>query len=150
MSDNLTIAVMDDWQLLNEYATRNSEEAFRALADRYAGMVYHAALRQMGNPHTAEEITQAVFIALAQKAGKIPRQTILYGWLFRATRFAALNRLRDDDRRRRREQQALDMRNQIESTEADPVWEQIKPLLNDALDLLSKSDREVVMVRYFG
>jgi len=28
---------MDDWQLLNEYATRNSEDAFRTLVDRYAG-----------------------------------------------------------------------------------------------------------------
>src|SRR5580700_3386963 len=119
MSDNLTIAVMDDWQLLNEYATRNSEEAFRALADRYAGMVYHAALRQTGNSHTAEEITQAVFIALAQKAGKIPKRTVLYGWLFRATRFAVLNCLRDEDCRRRREQAAIDMQNQVQSTEAD-------------------------------
>ena len=73
---------MDNWQLLQDFATRKSEAAFRALADRYAGMVYHTALRQMRNPHEAEEITQAVFMALAQKAGKIPKQTILYGSLF--------------------------------------------------------------------
>jgi hypothetical protein len=30
---------MDDWQLLNDYASRNSEEAFRALMDRYANLV---------------------------------------------------------------------------------------------------------------
>jgi DNA-directed RNA polymerase specialized sigma24 family protein len=47
--------------------------------------VYHAALRQLGNPHNAEEATQAVFIGLAQKAGKIPRNAVLSGWLFRAT-----------------------------------------------------------------
>jgi uncharacterized protein (TIGR03435 family) len=141
---------MDDWQLLNDYATRNSEEAFRALADRYAGMVYHAALRPTANPHTAEEITQAVFIALAQKAGKIPKQTILHGWLFRATRFAVLNRLRDDECRRRHEQEALAMQNQIQTTEPDPVWEQIAGLLDAALELLPKSDREIVMIRYFG
>jgi uncharacterized protein (TIGR03435 family) len=141
---------MDDWQLLNDYAARNSEEAFRALADRYAGMVYHAALRQVGNPHTAEEITQAVFIALAQKAGKIPKQAVLYGWLFRATRFAVLNRLRDDACRRRHEQQALDMQRQIQPTEPDLLWEQIAALLDDALDLLPASDREIVMIRYFG
>ena len=82
---------MDDWQLLRDYATRSSEEAFRAIVDRYAGLVYHAALRQAGNPHTAEEVTQAVFIALAQKAGRIPRGAILSGWLFRATRFAFNN-----------------------------------------------------------
>jgi len=41
---------MDDWKLLNDYATKNSQEAFRALVERYAGMLYHAALRQTGNP----------------------------------------------------------------------------------------------------
>ena len=147
---NQTIAAMDDWQLLNDYATRNSEDAFRALADRYAGMVYHTALRQIGNTHTAEEITQAVFIALAQKAAKIPKQTILYGWLFRATRFAVLNRLRDDDCRRRHEQEALAVQNQTQPAGPDPVWDQIAALLDDALALLPTSDREIVMIRYFG
>jgi RNA polymerase sigma factor (sigma-70 family) len=141
---------MDDWQLLNDYATGNSEEAFRALAERYAGMVYHAALRQSGNPDTAQEITQAVFIALARKAGKIPKQTILYGWLFRATRFAVLKRLRDDDCRRRREEQALDMQNQTQSDDSDAAREKTAALLDDALELLSSSDREAVMMRYFG
>jgi uncharacterized protein (TIGR03435 family) len=141
---------MEDWELLNDYATRNSEEAFRALADRYAGMVYHAALRQTGNSHTAEEITQAVFIALAQKAGKITKQTVLYGWLFRATRYAVLNRLRKDDCRRRHEQEAVDMENPMQATAPDPVWEQIAPDLNDALELLPTADREAVMIRYFG
>jgi len=73
---------MDDWQLLKLYASENSEEAFRTLVDRYAGMVYHAALRHTANPHAAEEVAQVVFIALAQKAGSIPRQATLYGWLF--------------------------------------------------------------------
>src|SRR3954451_3235086 len=59
---------MDEWQLLEEYARNDSEEAFRTIVDRYAGFVYHTAFRQAGNPHIAEEVTQAVFIALAQKA----------------------------------------------------------------------------------
>jgi RNA polymerase sigma factor (sigma-70 family) len=141
---------MDDWQLLNEYATRNSEEAFRTLVERYAGMVYHLALRQVSNPHAAQEIAQAVFIALAQKAARIPRQTVLHGWLFRATRFAVLNLLRDEACRRRYEQEAMTMNTTLESNDVDSVWEQISPHLNDSLDRLSKTDREVVMVRFFG
>lgn len=139
---------MDDWQLLSEYADRNSEEAFRALVDRYAGMVYHAARRQVGNPDLAEEVAQAVFIALARKARNIPRQATLYGWLFRATRFAVLNLLRDEACRRRYEKEAMD--STIASNDADSIWQQIEPHLNDALDRLSRTDRELVMVRFFG
>ena len=141
---------MDDWQLLNEYATRNSEEAFRTLVERYASMVYHTALRQAHDPDAAEEVTQAVFIALARKADRLPRQTLLYGWLFRATRFAALNWMRDEACRRRHEQQALNMESSLRIDEAESVWEQILPHLNDALERLSNADREVIMSRFFG
>jgi uncharacterized protein (TIGR03435 family) len=140
---------MDDWQLLRDYATRNSEEAFRALVDRYAGLVYHAALRQAGNPHTAEEVTQAVFIALAQKAGRIPRGAILSGWLFRATRFAFNNLAREQIRRQRREQEAVMMETILRPDDTASVWEQIVPHLNDALDRLPRKDREAVLVRFF-
>jgi RNA polymerase sigma factor (sigma-70 family) len=144
------LAVMDDWQLLNEYATRNSEEAFRTLVERHAGMVYHTALRQARDPDAAEEVTQAVFIALAQKAGRIPRQTLLYGWLFRATRFAVMNWIRDETCRRRYEQEAMNMEISLQFNEAESVWEQISPHLNDALERLSHTDRDVVMSRFFG
>jgi RNA polymerase sigma factor (sigma-70 family) len=141
---------MNDWQLLENYAAKNSEEAFRALVERYAGMVYHAALRQTGNADAAEEAAQVVFIALAQKAGAIPRQATLYGWLFRATRFAVLNLARKNANRRRREQEAFVMQPSIEPNEADSIWERITPHLNDALDKLPAADRELVMIRFFG
>jgi RNA polymerase sigma factor (sigma-70 family) len=143
-------ATMDDWQLLRNYAAQHSEEAFRSLVERYSGMVYHAALRQTGNPDSAEEAAQAVFIALAQKADRIPRQATLYGWLFRATRFAVLNQARQSANRQRREQEALAMQPTIEPNETDSIWERLTPHLNDALDSLSAADRELLMIRYFG
>ena len=98
---------MDDMALLREYATSNSEAAFETLVSRRVGFVYSAALRQVRDAHLAEEVTQAVFIILAQKAGRISDQTILAGWLFRTTRFAALAQMRADAKRRRREQEDL-------------------------------------------
>ena len=65
---------MDDLKLLKEYATRNSQEAFATLVQRHIGMVYSAALRQLRDPHLAEEISQAVFIILAKKAGRTARE----------------------------------------------------------------------------
>src|SRR3954465_9555722 len=139
----------DDWQLLSEYATRNSQEAFRTLVERYSGLVYHAALRQAGNPLLAEEVTQAVFIALAQKAERIGPGTLLPGWLFRATRFALKNLIRGEMRRQRREQEAVTMETILRTEQTESVWEQLAPSLNDALDKLSQVDREAVLIRFF-
>ena len=60
-----------DMDLLRQYADRNSDAAFAALVSRHVNLVYSAALRKTGNPHAAEEITQTVFIILAQKARRI-------------------------------------------------------------------------------
>jgi RNA polymerase sigma factor (sigma-70 family) len=140
---------MDDRQLLTEYATRNSEDAFRTLVERHAGFVYHTALRQVGNHHQAEEITQAVFIALARKAGRINANTVLSGWLFRATRYAIANHLRSNARRQRYEQEAMLMQSFFQPGEAAAVSDQMTPHLNDALNKLSDKDREAVLIRFF-
>jgi Sigma-70 region 2 len=61
----------DDSALLREYAGNNSNDAFAALLALHLNLVYSVALRHVGNPHHAEEITQAVFIILAKKAGSL-------------------------------------------------------------------------------
>src|SRR3954451_13013783 len=97
----------DDFELLRAYSERGSEGAFAELVERYKGLVYASALRQTENAALAEEITQAVFVVLAQKAGTLKPGTILSGWLFRATRFAAGDVLKAERRRVHREQQTL-------------------------------------------
>src|SRR5437899_1769749 len=92
------IAVMEDAVLLKEYVAQNSEDAFRELVNRHLDLVYATALRQVRCTHLAEDVCQAVFIALAQKAHLFSRDVILEGWLFRATRFAATNALRTERR----------------------------------------------------
>jgi RNA polymerase sigma factor (sigma-70 family) len=139
----------DDSQLLRQYASLHSEEAFRALADRYAGLVYHAALRQTGNPDLADEVTQAVFIALARKAGRIPVQTVLSGWLFQATRFAVLKLVRAEARRQLHQKETAAMQTAPEGNDADAAWDRISLHLDDALNALSKKDRDAVLIRFF-
>src|ERR1022692_1122087 len=97
---------VDDHDLLARYARENSEAAFAALVERHVNLVYSVAWRGVGNAHAAEEITQAVFIILAQKAGSIAGKTVLSGWLHQTARLTAANFLRGEIRRHKREQEA--------------------------------------------
>src|SRR6185295_404956 len=96
----------EDIQLVREFAERQSEAAFGELVRRHVNLVYSVALRQTANSHHAEEITQAVFIILARKAGSLGRKTILSGWLYQTARLTAANFLRTERRRAVREQEA--------------------------------------------
>src|SRR5882724_698386 len=96
----------DDSALLRQYLEDHSDAAFAALVTRHINLVYSVALRRLGNPHQAEEITQAVFILLAKKAAQLRHDKALSSWLFQATRLTASNFVRSEIRRHRREQKA--------------------------------------------
>ena len=76
----------DDIELLRDYATGRSETAFTSLVERHIHFVYSSALRQVYNAHLAEEVTQAVFIILARKAGRLSNHAVLSSWLLKITR----------------------------------------------------------------
>jgi RNA polymerase sigma factor (sigma-70 family) len=138
----------DDMELVREYATRQSEEAFQTLVVRYINLVYATALRQVRDPHLAEEITQAVFIILARKADSLDARTILPSWLHRTAVFAAADTLKMQRRRAQREQEAL-MQSEIETAVPDPAWELISPLLDETLMQLGEKDRRAVLLHFF-
>ena len=137
---------MHDHDLLAEYAAGGAEAAFTVLAERYVNLVYSAALRQVHDPHLAEEVTQVVFILLARKARSFRQGVILSGWLLRATRFTANNMLVSQFRRIRREQQAVQMQT---TSSGESTWEQVAPLLDEALAQLGEKDRNVIALRFF-
>src|SRR4051812_5543658 len=97
----------DDAELLRRYAEEHSEEAFAEFVRRHLGLVYSAALRRTGgNAHAASDVAQQVFIRAARQARTLGRHPRLMGWLYAATRNAALNLMRDEQRRQRREREA--------------------------------------------
>jgi RNA polymerase sigma factor (sigma-70 family) len=138
---------MDDIGLLQDYARTGSEPAFSALVERHIALVYSAALRQVHEPHLAQDITQSVFIILARKANRLSRQTVLSGWLLKATRYAAHEQIRASIRRSQREQEAYMQSTLNESSPA--IWEQLAPLLDEAMAALGETDRNALALRYF-
>ncbi|MEO7296968.1 MAG: sigma-70 family RNA polymerase sigma factor [Verrucomicrobiota bacterium] len=134
--------------LVREFAAHQSESAFETLVARHINLVHSAALRQVSDPHLAQEITQAVFLILARKAARLPDGTFLLGWLFKTTRYAASAELRAADRRRRREDEAH-MQSLISQTPDEAAWQHIAPLLDEALANLNETDRRAVLLRFF-
>ena len=70
-----------DHELLREYADRGVESAFAELVRRHIDLVYSAAARLVVDRHLAEDVTQAVFVALAQNASKLAGRSVLSSWL---------------------------------------------------------------------
>lgn len=138
-------------QLLREFAASGSEAAFTELVKRHAGLVHAAALRQVGDPHLAQEVTQAVFLLLARKAGSFRPEVILLGWLMQATRFAANDLLRAERRRRHRETAAYEMNATTTDSneETARLWDQVAPVLDVSLEELREQDRSALLLRFF-
>jgi RNA polymerase sigma factor (sigma-70 family) len=141
---------LSDAALLAQYAAGQSEAAFAELVQRHIALVHSAALRQVGNPHLAEEVTQAVFIILARKAGSLGGKTVLAGWLCRTAYLAAHDALKCERRRQQREHNAY-LESAMNPTETDTqtAWQQLAPLLDEAVAQLGEADRAAVVLRYF-
>jgi RNA polymerase sigma factor (sigma-70 family) len=145
MYKQISIADMNDTQLLANFVQHGSEPAFRTLVERHLPLVLGTARRITGESGLAEEVAQTVFILLARKAPRLGPGTILSGWLYRTTRFVAARAIVAEQRRRRREQKAVSMQLQ---NDPDPHWQKVAPQLDHALGRLSETDRNAVLLRY--
>lgn len=134
------------------YARKRDEGAFAELVRRQVDLVYSAARRLVVDPHLAEDVTQAVFTALARQATEVARRleggTPLSGWLHVTTRNHAAATVRTEERRRAREQEAIAMQ-ESPVPESTANWEQIAPQLDHALAELSDTDRDALLLRFF-
>ena len=136
-----------DSELLHAYAAAKSDAAFAEIVRRYSDLVYSAALRQAVDADQARDLAQSVFADLAAKAGSLPKDARLVGWLYRGVRFAALEHHRKERRRHERERTAMEMSDS--PTDAPTDWSAIRPILDSAMAVLDDRDRDAILLRFF-
>jgi RNA polymerase sigma factor (sigma-70 family) len=141
----------DDAELLRRFADDRSDDAFSEVVRRHVDLVYSSALRQAwGNHHKAEEITQMVFVNLARKAARLASHPVLPAWLHRASRLAALEINRKEARRQKYERAAgAEIMADAESEE-HAAWEEVRPVLDAAINRLNERDRQAILLRFFA
>ena len=93
-----------DSALFEAHRLGRSPEAFDALTQRHGPAVSRVCQRIVGNRADAEDVTQLVFLALAQWQARFPGP--LTGWLHTVAKNASLAFLRSKARRLRHEREA--------------------------------------------
>lgn len=140
-----------DSDLLQTFFRQRDQNAFAEVVHRHIAFVYSAALRQVnGDTHLAHDITQNVFTALARKADQLSKHIYLAGWLYTSAHHAAANCIRSEARRRKYEKEAYTMHLVNRGEPGADDWEQLRPVLDEAMLELDAADRDAVLRRYFS
>lgn len=140
-------------ELLARYCDKRSEEAFAELVRRHMNLVFAAAIRQLsGDRQAAEDVTQQVFVELSRQAGKLRKHPCLTGWLYTTSRRMAMDWSRRERRRQRRERSSMER----DHTQLSPDllemgkrWEELAPVLDEAMFDLRERDRLAILLRHF-
>jgi RNA polymerase sigma factor (sigma-70 family) len=144
---------MDDSVLLGRFVESGCQESFEAIVTRHSGWVFSLSLRAVRDRHLAEDVTQAVFIILARKAGTIRAGTPLSAWLFKVSRFAAKDALKRRTRMQNRENRFAEFFRATAGPDmASPeeaLSDQVSGTLDEAVACLSEADRQAIVLRFY-
>jgi RNA polymerase sigma factor (sigma-70 family) len=138
-----------DSDFLAEWLRDHREPAFHALVTRYAGLVHMAAKRTTGDEALAAEASQLTFILLARKAKSLATRSSLAGWLHLTAVMQAKNLLRQNRREIRKRQHLLTVMETHAQSQASDQWQEMQPVLDEALAALSEKDREALLLRFY-
>lgn len=142
--------MLTDAELLHRYAGQNDGQAFAELVQRHLGLVYATAQRGTGGrAHLAEEIAQKVFTDLARKSTSLCHHPALTAWLYRSARQAAKAVARAELRRQKLNQTFATMPDTTSPMESAANWEQLRPVIDEAMERLKERDREIMLLRFF-
>ena len=134
-------------EILVRRVAAGDERALGGLYDRYAGLVYGAGSRYLGDRGQAEDLVQDVFVSVWKNAGRFdPSRASFSTWIYRITR----NRATDLIRRRKARVRTVGTDLPPEPEDPDPSGSLSRGFdVAVALTQLSQTHREVLVLAYF-
>ncbi|MEO7743922.1 MAG: sigma-70 family RNA polymerase sigma factor [Usitatibacter sp.] len=145
------VIVQDDAdESLVERYREGDREAFATLVRKYQRPIFNAAYRVLGRDEDASDVTQAVFLKVAERLDQYDAKYKFFSWIYRIAVNESLNLLRDKGR-----EEPLDEDDEPPALEsADPAWQlneaQVSQRIHKALMAMRVSDRMVLTLRHFG
>ena len=144
------MSARDDDESLALRCREGDGAAFAALVIRFQRPIYNAAYRVLGNPDDAADITQVVFLKLAERIDEYDTKYRFFSWIYRIALNESLNLLRRNGR-----EQPLDEDAELPGPErADPAWQaseaQRSRRIQAALMRMKVEDRAVITLRHFS
>ena len=102
-----SVADESDGDLLGRFIHDKDESAFAEIVRRHGLMVLGVCQRVLGDPHAAEDVFQATFLVLVQRAASIGTRQPLGGWLYAVAQRIALKARAQSTARRERERRRI-------------------------------------------
>lgn len=142
---------MLDVATLLERCRQGDELAWEALVRQFQGRAYAIACHYMRNAEEARDVAQEIFVRIYERLDTFHGDEAFLPWMLRLSRNACIDALR---RRKARPQAAdvvIDETVQLPSTAPTPeeafVARSARELLYRAMDRMSDSDREILMLK---
>jgi RNA polymerase sigma factor (sigma-70 family) len=133
-----------DRDLLRRFCRQRDEAAFAEVVRRHGPMLLRVCRRVLHGGSDAEDICQATFLLLAQKAASLRRHDSIAGWLFQVAYRLSLKARTAAARRARREARARP------GTQPDPLTEltarELQALLDEELSRLPEKYRAPILL----
>jgi RNA polymerase sigma-70 factor, ECF subfamily len=124
---------------------QGDERAFKELVIKYQTPIYNLALRMTKNQADAQEVCQAVFVKVFEKLNTYNSNYSFFSWLYRIAMNESINTTKHN-----RRTFSLDEAPAAAQTAAPqmPSFE-LNDAIQDALMVLSPTDRAMVVLRHF-
>jgi RNA polymerase sigma factor (sigma-70 family) len=141
-----------DWELaVRKRMASGDESALTEVYDQYASFVYGLALRVIGDPRAAEDVSQDVFVAIWERPEAFdPERGSLRTWLGTLAHRRAVDYVRREEARRRRAERDASRRASVPDVEEIAVALVTAERVREALDLLPDEQRRAIQLAYFG